>query len=103
MLMQVFVCPLEPGERVQENPGESVVCLSEVKRSEFRRGPDFSSERTNPSGRVHGVPFLWSFLLTQAIPGLRPTGAREVRPIRLSCRIVAPKESNKSGIHLLKS
>ena len=63
MLMQVFVCPLEPGERVLGNPGESGVCLSGVKRSEFSRGPDFPSERTDPKGGFTGClffrPFFW--------------------------------------------
>ena len=104
---------------MQENPGESVSCLSGVKRSEFDsghpcpspcgrtfgasissvlkkfcRGPDFPSERTHPKGGFRGCLFFGYFLLTQAIPGLRPVGALKERPLRLSCRIVAPKESN---------
>jgi exodeoxyribonuclease V beta subunit len=38
------------------------------------------------------VPFLWFISLTQAIHGLRPSGAREVRPIRPSSRIVGQGE-----------
>jgi hypothetical protein len=56
-----------------------------------------ASERTCRAGS-RGAFSLGSFLLTQTIPGLRPTGAREVRPIRLSCRIVAPKERNNKKV-----
>jgi hypothetical protein len=38
----------------------------------FARGPDFSSERTDPKGGVMGCLFFGDFLLTQAIHGLRP-------------------------------
>jgi hypothetical protein len=55
--------PLEPGERVRENPGESGVCLSGVKRSEFSRGPDFPNERTYPQGGFTGCLFFGDFLL----------------------------------------
>ena len=41
------VIPLEPGERVRENPGESGSCLSGVKRSELAATRIFqASERT---------------------------------------------------------
>jgi hypothetical protein len=56
--------PSEPGEREKENSGKSGVCLSGVKRSEFSRGLNFSSERTHPKGGFMGdlslVPFLWA-------------------------------------------
>ena len=81
-----FLIPFDPGERVKQNPGESVSCLSEVKRSEFDsghpcpspfgrtfgasissilkkfiRGPDFPSERTDPKGGFTGCLFFGPF------------------------------------------
>jgi hypothetical protein len=59
------VIPLEPGERVQENPGESVSCQSGVKRSELNATRIFqASERTRRAGSV-GCLFFGDFLFAQ--------------------------------------
>ncbi|MGD0821214.1 MAG: hypothetical protein ABSA71_10765 [Desulfomonilia bacterium] len=55
--------PLNPVSECRKIRGNSGVCLSGVKRSEFSRGPDFPSERTDPKGGFTGClffrPFFW--------------------------------------------
>jgi hypothetical protein len=57
--------PLNPVSERRKIRGNSGVCLSGVKRSEFSRGPDFSNERTNPKGGFTGCLFFGYFLLAK--------------------------------------
>jgi hypothetical protein len=54
--------PFEPGERVQENPGESGGCLSVVSSAAARIFQ--ASERTRRAGSV-GCLFFGDFLFAQ--------------------------------------